>query len=205
MSSQTNPIQCKQCQREIAGNFEFCPYCGTATDVLQCEQCGTDLASEYKFCPRCRTAVADDEATPDTTIDQLMDPPVSTEPEAPVEPETRVVSSEPEVPIRSSEPKASTASTIAEAARSYWTEISKVSANISQAISDRVQMARSTGTTTLFSELSPGGWISAVVFVVLVVGLGFYLISNGNQEPSADDIAAQLPNGSPVVRTPVPT
>ena len=135
MSSQTNPIQCKQCQREIAGEFEFCPYCGTPTDVLQCKQCGADLAPEYKFCPRCRTAVADDEAVSDTTSDQPMDPPVSAEPEVPV------VSSEPEAPVASSTPKTPIASTIAEAARSYWTEISKASANITRAFTQYVPVS----------------------------------------------------------------
>ncbi|MFH1537998.1 MAG: zinc ribbon domain-containing protein [bacterium] len=47
--------RCPMCDRELTGDFTFCPYCNAGLKLL-CSNCGKPLQMEWKNCPFCGKA-----------------------------------------------------------------------------------------------------------------------------------------------------
>ena len=45
-------MPCPACQRDVASEFRFCPYCGEEIPS-GCASCGAELKTDFAFCPRC--------------------------------------------------------------------------------------------------------------------------------------------------------
>ncbi|HEY3420740.1 MAG TPA: zinc ribbon domain-containing protein [Methanomassiliicoccales archaeon] len=60
------PEQCPHCGKEVAGEFDFCPYCGRGLRVMKipqieyhpntekrCARCSADIDASFAYCPYC--------------------------------------------------------------------------------------------------------------------------------------------------------
>ncbi len=47
---------CRQCGKEVSGEWSFCPYCGgkpLVTKEYRCPNCGVEVNEDWKVCPKC--------------------------------------------------------------------------------------------------------------------------------------------------------
>ena len=48
---------CPQCEKELNGTKNFCPYCGFDVAGMFCPQCQYPIKKEWDFCPSCRASL----------------------------------------------------------------------------------------------------------------------------------------------------
>ena len=68
---------CNNCQKEVAGDGKFCPYCGGELREVApvCANCGASLEENSKFCPRCGITLRES----NITYQQIRNPLLSTQ------------------------------------------------------------------------------------------------------------------------------